>query len=62
MRPWPKGSPLRKTEGTAMILRASTSCVEQRAVDGDMADSRVERAIRFSACTTSGQFWQVSEK
>jgi hypothetical protein len=33
MRPWPKGSPFRKTVGTAMIWRSLDFVLEQRAVD-----------------------------
>ena len=36
--------------------------LEQRAVDRGVADFGLSTVIRFSACTTSGQFWQVSEK
>ena len=61
MRPWPKGSPFRYTAGTAMIWRALDFVLEQRAVDHHVADAGLSTAIRFSACTTSGQFWQDSE-
>jgi hypothetical protein len=44
-----------------MIWRFVDFVLEQRAVDHRVADARVEHAIRFSACTTSGQFWQDSE-
>ena len=58
IRPWPKSSPLRKTIGTASTPRCSTS-------SGNTAPSMatwwmpgLSTAIRLSACTTSGQFWQ----
>ena len=37
MRPWPNGSPLRNTVGTAMHLARLDLVLEQRAVDGDVA-------------------------
>ena len=42
MRPWPKGSPLRNTVGTAITLRRVDFVLEQRAVDRDVRDARVE--------------------
>ena len=61
MRPWPKCVPLRKTVGTAMTSRSCTSSWNSAP---SIMVARMRGfwiAIRFSACTTSGQLWQVSE-
>jgi hypothetical protein len=61
MRPWPNGWPLRKTEGTAMILRAATSSWNKAP---SMVTARMRgfsAAITLTACTTSGQLWQLSD-
>ena len=61
MRPWPKSSPFRKTIGTAMIWRSSTSSWNSAPSIMVWRMLGLITAIRFSACTTSGQLWQDSE-
>ncbi|MNT13612.1 hypothetical protein D3C72_1485870 [compost metagenome] len=61
MRPWPNSVPFRNTVGTAMIWRSFTSSWK---VPPSIIVVRMRgfwMAIRFSAWTTSGQLWQVSE-
>jgi hypothetical protein len=45
-----------------MILRASTSSWNRAPSMAVWRMRGFSTLIRFSACTTSGQFWQVSEK
>ena len=63
MRPWSNSSPFRKTVGTAITWRALDLVLEERRRRwrcGVMFG--LSTLIRLSACTTSGQFWQDSEK
>ena len=62
MRPWSNGSPLRNTAGTAMTWRASTSSWNSAPSMATCVIRGLTTLMRLSACTTSGQFWQVSEK
>ena len=59
MRPEPKGWPFRNTVGTAMIWRASTSSWNRPPSMATWRMRGFSTAIRLSACTTSGQLWQV---
>ena len=61
MRPEPKCWPLRKTVGTAMIWRFSTSSLNKPPSMATWRTRGLSTAIRFSACTTSGQLWQVKD-
>ena len=61
MRPEPKGWPLRKMVGTAMILRSATSASNRPPSIATWRMRGFSTAIRLSACTTSGQLWQVSD-
>jgi hypothetical protein len=61
MRPWPNCSPLRKTVGTPMIWRSVTSSWNSAPSIIWWLMPGLSTAIRFSACTTSGQLWQDSE-
>ena len=47
--------------GTAMTCRASTSGWNNAPSIMVVRTFGFSTAIRFSACTTSGQFWQLSE-
>mgnify|MGYP006198373955 CR=1 FL=1 len=62
IRPDPNGWPLRNTVGTAMIWRRSTSSLNSAPSMATWVIAGLSAAMMFSACTTSGQFWQVSEK
>ncbi|MNN87851.1 hypothetical protein D3C81_2054600 [compost metagenome] len=48
--------------GTAMILRDSTSAWNSAPSMATWRTLGLSTAIRFSAWTTSGQFWHDSEK
>jgi hypothetical protein len=61
MRPCANGWPFRYTDGTAMICRASTSAWNNAPSIIVLRTRGFSTAIRFNACTTSGQFWQESE-
>jgi hypothetical protein len=61
MRPEPNTVPFRKTMGTAMISRALTSSWKAPPSITVVADLRVQMAMRLSACTTSGQLWQLRD-
>ena len=62
MRPGSNTSPLRNTVGTAITWRASTSSWNSAPSMAVWVMLGLRTLIRLSACTTSGQFWQVSEK
>jgi hypothetical protein len=62
IRPWSNGSPLRKTDGTASTLRSSISSWNRAPSIVTWVMLGLSTLMRLSACTTSGQFWQVSEK
>ena len=61
MRPEWNISPFKNTIGTAMIWRASTSAWNSPPSIATWRMRGFSTAIRFSACTTSGQLWQVSD-
>ena len=61
MRPLPNIWPFTKTVGTAMIWRASTSDLNSPPSMATWRTRGFSTAIRLSACTTSGQLWQVSD-
>ena len=62
IRPESNSSPLTNTVGTAITWRASTSAWNSAPSMAVCLIRGLSTLIRFSACTTSGQFWQVSEK
>ncbi len=62
MRPWSKVSPFRNTLGTDITSRASTSSWNRAPSMASWEMRGLRIAIRFSAWTTSGQFWHDSEK
>ena len=61
IRPWPKCSPFRKIIGTASTWRSATSFWYSPPSITTLWMRGFSTAIRFSACTTSGQLWQVSD-
>jgi hypothetical protein len=62
MRPEANTSPLRNTFGTDITWRLSTSSSNSAPSMATWRMRGLSTAIRFSACTTSGQFWHDSEK
>ena len=61
MRPLPNSSPFRYTVGTAMICRDSTSLWYSAPSMTTVCTRGLSTAISDSACTTSGQLWQLSD-
>ena len=62
MRPWSNTSPSRNTVGTAMTWRSSTSSWNRAPSIATWVMFGFSTLMRLRACTTSGQFWQESEK
>ena len=61
MRPEPNGAPFRYSIGTAITWRASTSSRNSPPSIATWRMRGLSTAIRFSACTTSGQLWHDSD-
>jgi len=61
MRPCAKRSPFRNTVGTPMISRASISFWNTPPSMAVCVMRGLSALIRLSACTTSGQLWQLRE-
>jgi hypothetical protein len=61
MRPEPNTVPFRKTMGTAMISRALTSSWKAPPSITVVLTFGLKMAMRLSACTTSGQLWQLRD-
>ncbi|MNT69437.1 hypothetical protein D3C72_2077570 [compost metagenome] len=59
MRPEPKTWPFKNTMGTAMISRSVTSCWKAPPSITVVLTLGLTMAMSDSACTTSGQLWQV---
>src|SRR5690606_371406 len=59
MRPLAKNSPLRNTVGTAMTSRLSASCLNAAPSIIVWDTPGFSTLIMLSACTTSGQLWQL---
>ncbi len=62
MRPLANVSVPRNTVGTAITRRCSASSLNTAPSMATWLMFGFSTLMTFSACTTSGQFWQVSEK